>query len=306
MHVKDVPVKITQWIKARIDGIAGAPADLSSLVNMAGPVLVVLAVTILSFLCVDILYKAVTLKAGFGPAARTNQSGRAAPTGFAAQSAERYNVISERNLFLTTLQAIVDKNAAGGLEPREEYTAFDLKGTIAIDSNRGYAIVEEKGKGKQKLYRLGDMIGSAKLVRITRNTAVLKGAEKEFVMKVKEVAESSGPGRFGQGQASGIAISRQEVTQNLSDLKSIMSQAVVRPFFAGGVQQGFVVSNIVPGSLYQKLGLQNGDVVIDVNSKKLESADDILQLVNVMQTGGSVSVNLMRNGQNETINYSFH
>ena len=306
MHVKDVPVKITQWIKAKIDRIAGVPADMSALASMAGPVLIFLAITILSFLCVDILYKVVSLQAGFGTATGTNQSGRAAQPGLQAQPAERYNIIAERNLFLTTLQAIVDKNTAGGLLPSEEYTAFDLKGTIAIDPNLGYAIVEEKGKGKQKLYRLGDMIGSAKLVRITRNTVVLKGAEKEFIMKIKEVAEGSGPGRFGQGPGSGIAISRQEVTQSLGDLKSIMSQAVVRPFFAGGVQQGFVVSNIVPGSLYQKLGLQNGDVVIDVNSKKLESADDILQLVNVMQAGGSVSVNLLRNGQNETINYSFH
>lgn len=306
MHVKDIWVNTTQWIKARIDGIAGRPADLSALADMAKPVLIILAVTLLSFLCVDILYKAVSLRAGFGPAAPTNPSGRNAQAGLQAHPAERYNIIAERNLFLTTLQAIVDKNTAGGLLPSEEYTAFDLKGTIAIDTDLGYAVVEEKGKGKQKLYRLGDMIGSAKLVRITRNTAVLKSAEKEFVMKIKEVAEGSGPGRFGQGQGSGIAISKQEVTQSLGDLKSIMSQAVVRPFFAGGVQQGFVVSNIVPGSLYQKLGLQNGDVVIDVNSKKLESADDILQLVNVMQAGGSVSVNLLRNGQNETIHYSFH
>lgn len=305
MHVQDMWLNITQKIRAKIEGISRSTADLSALADTAKPVLIVLAVTLLSFLGVDILYKAASLQAGFSPAARANRSGPAASSALQAPSAQRYNIIVERNLFMTTLQAIVDKDTAG-LLPSEEYTAFDLKGMIAIDPNLGYAIVEEKGKGKQKLYRVGDRIGSAKLVRVTRNTAVLKDAEKEFVMKIKEVAEGSVPGRPGQGPAGGISISRQEVTQNLSDLKSIMSQAVVRPFFAGGVQQGFVVSNIVPGSLYQKLGLQNGDVVTDVNGKKLESADDILQLVNVMQSGGSVSVNLMRNGQNETINYSFH
>ena len=77
-------------------------------------------------------------------------------------------------------------------------------------------------------------------------------------------------------------------------------------FLVEGVQQGFVVSNIMPGSLYQKLGLKNGDVVTDVNNKKLESADDVLQMVEMMQSGGNVSVNLLRNGQNETLNYSFH
>ena len=209
---------------------------------------------------------------------------------------------------MTTLKAIVDKNAGEYFLPSEEYTAFDLKGTIAVDQSLGYAIVEEKGKGKQKLYRLGEMIGSARLIRITRNTAILKSGEKELVMKIKEVAEGPLMGRSPRpgGTESGIAISRQDVTQSLGDLKSIMSQAVVRPFLNEGVQQGFVVSNIVPGSLYQKLGLKNGDVVVDVNNKRLESADDILQLVNVMQAGGSVSVNLMRNGLNETINYSFH
>lgn len=92
----------------------------------------------------------------------------------------------------------------------------------------------------------------------------------------------------------------------MGDLESLMSQAVIRPYFVEGAQQGFIVSNIVPGSVYQKLGLQNGDVVVDVNNEKLDSPDDILQLMNVMQAGGSVSVNLMRNGKKETVNYSFN
>ncbi len=84
-----------------------------------------------------------------------------------------------------------------------------------------------------------------------------------------------------------------------------MSQAVVRPYMVDGAQQGFVISNIVPGSLYSRLGLQNGDVIVEVNNSRLEGADDVLQLVEVMQSGGSVTVGLTRNGQNQTLNYSF-
>jgi general secretion pathway protein C len=303
--MKDMWTNIIRLIKKRIDRITGIPADLTGLTDAAKPLLALLAVTILSFLLVDVFYKVVGLQIAYLPAAGKSQSAAVVSPGMQVQPVERYNIISERNLFQTTLKAIVDKNAGGSLLPSEEYTAFDLKGTIAVDQAMGYAIVEEKGKGKQKLYRIGEMIGSARLVRITRNTAVLKGGEKEFVMKIKEVAEGPLTGRSLR-PGSGVTVSKQEVTQGLSDLKSIMSQAVVRPFINEGVQQGFVVSNIVPGSLYQKLGLQNGDVVVDVNNKKLESADDILKLVNMMQTGGNISVNLMRNGQNETINYSFH
>ena len=297
---------IAQKIKQRFDRIRNSPSDLSMLAGSAMPLLIAVAITILSFLGADIFYKIISLQVGSRQAIGTRQTATVAAFSGKGNSLEHYNIITQRNLFSTTLKAIVDKSAGGNFLPSEEYTAFDLKGTIAVDQSMGYAIVEEKGKGKQKLYRIGEMIGSARLIRITRNTAVLRGGEKEFVMKIKEVVESPLTEQSSRADrtASGIALSKQDVTQSLGDLKSIMSQAVVRPFFVEGAQQGFIVSNIVPGSLYQRMGLQNGDVVVDVNNKKLNSADDILQMVNAMQAGGSISVNLMRKGQNETINYS--
>jgi len=287
-------------IKKRLEKLTSIPADPSMLTKAVQPFLIVVAITLLSFLVVDIFYNIVGLRMAYGKVVVKSHSTAVVSPWTQARSAESYHIITERNLFATTLKAIAGANAGGSLLPSEEYTAFDLKGTIAVDQSQGYAIVEEKGKGKQKLYRIGEMIGSARLVSITRNTAVLKNGDKDFVMKIKDNTVTSFTGRGNR-----IAISKQDVTQSLGDLKSIMSQAVVKPFLKDGVQQGFVVSNIVPGSLYQKLGLRNGDVIVDVNDKRLEGADDVLQLMNVMQAGGSVSVNLLRGGQNETINYSF-
>jgi general secretion pathway protein C len=105
---------------------------------------------------------------------------------------------------------------------------------------------------------------------------------------------------------SGMALSRAEVTEKLRDLKTIMGQAAVRPYFEDGTQEGFIISSIKPDSLYEKLGLQNGDVIIDVNSKRMQTADDMLQLVNIMQSGGSIDLSLKRKGKIETINYSFY
>lgn len=296
---------ITRKMQQGFRRISNIPAGLSLLPGAATILLIAVSITMVSFLGVDIFYKIVRLKVAGSPSVAIRQTATMAATAGQGRSIEYDHVIAKRNLFQTARQAIYDENAGGNLPPREEYTAFDLKGTMPINQAVGYAIVEEKGQGKQKLYRIGERIGQARLIRITRNTAVLKDGEKEFVMKIKESAEGPLSGRSPR-PGSGIAVNRQEVTQSLGDLKSIMSQAVVRPFLVEGVQQGFIVSSIVPGSLYQKLGLQNGDVVVDVNNKKLESADDILRLVNTMQAGGSVSVKLMRNGQNETINYSFN
>ena len=70
-----------------------------------------------------------------------------------------------------------------------------------------------------------------------------------------------------------------------------MNQAVVRPFFNEGVQDGYIVSNIAPNSLYEKMGLQNGDVIVDINNRHMQSADNLLQMVGLLQSGGSINLN---------------
>ena len=85
-----------------------------------------------------------------------------------------------------------------------------------------------------------------------------------------------------------------------------MNQAVVRPFFNEGVQDGYIVSNIAPNSLYEKMGLQNGDVIININNKPIQSAADLLHMVNLLQSGSRTALNVKRNGRIEAINYSIN
>jgi len=309
--LKNLRTSITHSIKKGFDHLLSTAANPALLFRALGPFLILFAITVISYLTVDIIYKIVwlTIPARSASAKSNAFTERAAQTA-GAKSASDYDIIAQRNLFLTTQKAIADKSAEGFFSTGEEYTAFDLKGTIAVDDDFGFVVVEEKSNGKQKLYRIGEMIGSSKLVRISRNAAILNSGGRELVMKTRETADASPitrPSRFGSSQApSGITMSRQDVTESPGNLKSIMSQAVVQPFLNAGVQEGYIISNIVPGSLYERVGLQNSDIIIDVNGKSFGKAVDLLQLVNLMQSGGNISVNLIRNGKNETINYSFH
>jgi len=42
-----------------------------------------------------------------------------------------------------------------------------------------------------------------------------------------------------------------------------------------------------------------------VNNKRMQNIDDLLELVNLMQAGQNIVLNLKRNGKDERINYSF-
>jgi len=288
-------------------------ANPAMLLPMLPAFLVFVAITILSFETVDLFYKIVSLSAVNQSTAIQNTASSKLSTDKASRGPlQNYSVITERNLFQSTLKLISDKQLGGGYlgASQEEVSSFDLKGTIAGGVSFGFIIVEERGKAKQRLYRLGDMIGQARLIKITRNTAIIKSDGREITLKIKETPEGSllsrQQGPQSRTPGSGMALNKGEITEKLRDLKTIMTQAAVRPYLEGGEQEGFIVSDIKPDSLYQKLGIQNGDIIIDVNGKHMQSADDIMQMVNVMQSGGDIALSIKRNGKAETINYSFY
>jgi general secretion pathway protein C len=306
---KSMWLKITQLIKEwfnRIKNISAIPAINITLLR---PFLILLAITILSYEAIDLFYKIISFPLTNQTAtSKNNISSSGTTDNFQHNQLEDYGIITERNLFLTTLKAVSDKQSEGGLfDSNQRITDFDLKGTVACNSSFGFIFIEERDTHKQKLYRLGDNIGSAKLIKITRNTAILRSEGRDITLKIKATLEGPLlPNSPDNATPRSMTLSKKTVNENLSDLKSIMSQAVVRPFLNEGVQEGLIISNIAPNSLYEKMGLQNGDIIIDINNKRMQSADNLLQTVNLMQSGSSIAVNVKRNGKIETINYSFN
>jgi general secretion pathway protein C len=278
-------------------------------INLLRSFLILLAITILSYETIDIFYKVISFSLIKQTATvKNNVPSTVIKDNSKPDQLQNYGIITERNLFLSTLKAISDKQSEGGLSDSDQkFMDIDLKGTVACNSSFGYIFIEERGSHKQKLYRIGDNIGSAKLIKITRNTATLRSEGREITLKVKSTIEGSLlPDSPNSGIPRSMTLSKKAVNENLNDLKSIMNQAVVRPFFNEGVQDGYIVSNIAPNSLYEKMGLQNGDVIININNKPIQSAADLLQMVNLMQSGSRTALNVRRNGRIEAINYSIN
>jgi general secretion pathway protein C len=302
-------LKITQLIKelfGRMRNVSTLPAiDI----NLLRSFLILLAITILSYETIDIFYKIISFSLIKQTATvKNNVPSTVIKDNSKPDQLQNYGIISERNLFLSTLKAISDKQSEGGLSDSDQkFMDIDLKGTVACNSSFGYIFIEERGSHKQKLYRIGDNIGSAKLIKITRNTATLRSEGREITLKVKSTIEGSLlPDSPNSGIPRSMTLSKKAVNENLNDLKSIMNQAVVRPFFNEGVQDGYIVSNIAPNSLYEKMGLQNGDIIININNKPIQSAADLLQMVNLLQSGSRTALNVKRNGRIEAINYSIN
>lgn len=306
---KFMRVNIEQTFKKWFDLARDFVAKPSINLGKARTFLILLAITILSYEAVDLFYKVISFSL-INTSSAVKNVGAANVTASAERSSrENYGIITERNLFLTTLKT-TSVEEGSFFASGEEVAEFDLKGTIAGGDSFGFVIIEERGSKKQRLYRLGDMIGSAKLINISRNTATIKSGGRDITLRIKATPEGPllNPSRAPRQSIvpPSMVMSRKEINENLRNLQGIMTDAQVRPYFEAGSQQGFIVSHIKPDSLYQKLGLQNGDIIIDVNNKRMQSADDVMKLINLMQSGEGIAVNLKRQGKVETINYSFH
>jgi general secretion pathway protein C len=296
-------LKITQLVKEWLSRIRNVRSLSAIDITLLRPFLILLAITLLSYETIDLFYKIISFSLTKQTAfVRSHVSSPVVTDNKKPASVEDYGIIIERNLFHSTLKAVKDKELEGGVFASEKVTDFDLKGTVVGNSSFGFIFIEERRSKKQKLYRLGDMIGSAKLIKITRNMAILRSGDREITLKVKVTIENK---LFPDSNSRNVTLSKERVIKKLANLSEIMKQAIVRPLMNKGGLEGFIISNIVYGSLYEKMGLRNGDIIIDINDKKIKGVSSLLQAVNLMQTGKNISLNIKRNNNQETINYTF-
>ncbi|MDQ6978555.1 MAG: type II secretion system protein N [Mariprofundaceae bacterium] len=99
------------------------------------------------------------------------------------------------------------------------------------------------------------------------------------------------------------SISRGEINRQTRNFSQLLSQARVVPHFSNGKADGFVISDIVPRSLFQQIGLRNGDIIRKVNQTVISSAAQAMQLYQSLQQASEIQLEVERAGQTQTINY---
>jgi general secretion pathway protein C len=286
---------------------------LSDLVSRRTVILVLMAVIL--YQATGIFYAVLTLQlfqVRPVPAAMGKALTAAIP---AREPADAYRIVSERNLFGTTTKAVTEKQTAAAAAAAPDVAlVIDLRGTVAGGPKYGFAVIEEKGTKKQRLVKAGDLVAGAKVIRVRRNAIDLLVNDQERTLKMAETKEgpivpSQGalppPGPPPAAPRGTTVISRSEVDAGLQDMGSLLRQAQIRPYFEAGVPNGFLISNIRPGSLYQKMGAVDGDIIQEVNGRPIRTADDVMSLLNTIKAGSTMSMTIKRGGSQQTLNYQF-
>lgn len=206
----------------------------------------------------------------------------------------------------------------GGLGASVPKTTLGLKliGTV-IDPLGIYklAAIEVKETKEQKLYKIQDTVLGAKVAMILRNRVILSRAGKMESLSAEfdeggaggKVAASSG--MIGEDVSklseSQYAVSKRYLDSQLASMSQLLTDVRAVPNLdKGGVTDGFKVFAIRKGSLFDKIGLQNNDVVKRINGIELDSAEKGLELFQALKNETAFNVDLMRKSQKTTMRFS--
>ena len=251
-----------------------------------------------------------------------------------------FAMIVERNIFGATEKAepLPVEEKVEQIETLEETTLqLSLLGTIAGDSDSARAIILDQKKKSQDIYRVGDSVQGAEIKQILRGKVVLRHGEKDEILTMVEGDDKphataktdrrGGRSRQTRGgrarsvpkppeeaaeqleearaeiEAETIPIAQDVLQSSMSNLNELMTQVRVRPYFRQGKPEGLIVSQIQPDSIFEKLGLMNGDIIASVNGKQMSNPEQAFQLYNNLKSGSQVSIEITRRGQKKMLSY---
>ncbi|MEA1901024.1 MAG: type II secretion system protein N [Thermodesulfobacteriota bacterium] len=223
------------------------------------------------------------------------------------KSLSYYSPIIERDLLKTK------KNSNKILKDKinlEELKHTDLKlrlwGTVTADDKQtAYAVIEELKAKKQNLYRVGDKIQDATVKMIFREKVVLSINGRDEILEIEELPINK---KTNKSVLKSNVVHERDIKSNrlqtenvFKEVNNLMSQANIKPYFEKGKIGGIFLTRIKPDSLFNKMGLKNGDIIKGVNGENIESVDDIQKFYKSLKASPDVRLQIKRKGKHKNI-----
>ena len=96
------------------------------------------------------------------------------------------------------------------------------------------------------------------------------------------------------------AMPRNLIDDQMRNPQGFLSQALIVPNNNGG----FLVREIRPGSVFEKLGLRVGDVIRGANGQALNSMEDVMKAYQQYGSNSQILLEILRNGRQENLLYT--
>jgi general secretion pathway protein C len=220
-------------------------------------------------------------------------------------------IILTRNLFnasvLAPTQPVIVEEPDENLEATK--LPLTLLGTVAAaDPSNAWATIEDLDDRKTLVVRVNDEVKSnAKVERIERRRVVLRenGKLRELALSDEDSTiaarpkravtrsrtpttsrrRSSARNRSASAQRirklaeNRYEVPREELEKTMRNPTALFSQAQIQPRYDGGEMVGMQINAIKPGSLFEEIGINSGDVITELNGISINSPEESARIL---------------------------
>lgn len=216
-----------------------------------------------------------------------------------------YSDIVKRNIFGPIAVAPVTAVKPPETKPVSKLP-LTLIGTYVSDTTSSYAIIENSKSKEQDVFSTGERIfDEADVVKILSDRVEInRGGEIETLLLDDLPSKvQTGPGGVASVGENEFVIEGAELDKALENLPLLLQQARAVPYFKDGQSVGLRLFAIRPDSLYSKIGLRNGDILMSINGKSLADLSEAIKLFETMKQERSFTLVLERNRETSEFRY---
>lgn len=196
--------------------------------------------------------------------------------------------------------------------------AITLKGimTFSVNDGKNRAIIEENKTGAEKIYRVGDTIEDAQLLRIFSNKVVFirsNGQQEVLYLREKDaLADPSYTSVHGwsdvveQMSENHFVVNPNAFILRVQNLGQFIDMLDLTTVYRKGESAGCRIGNLEENSLGNALGLQVGDIILSVNNIPATTTSHRFKIYKTLVSASgpaTIKVYLKRNNRNFTIEY---
>lgn len=287
--------------------------------NVLNAFLFVMIFPVLAFLTRDYLTYA------YANSDITAQSGAASHAPAAAPGIGAYAPVVEGALFPSLQRefkpiAVAD-DMLSDVEASGALNSMRLIGTFT--GARSFAVIGKTGEEGEKTFRVGEAVYGAGVLReVRRDSAVISSGTSDFTLAMpkenaapEQVAGRADPADYQAAKSivwrpaesvrktgdNAFAIDQKAVLYALDNLGEVLTDARLKPV-AGGAD-GFIIDEVVPGGIFDAIGLRNGDTLKRVNNFDVTSPEKAVQVLMGLRGESRIEVDIVRAGKKIKLQY---
>lgn len=190
------------------------------------------------------------------------------------------------------------------VEPIYKLDTLILKAIYANPSGAFIAVEDAK---KVVLISIGEDFKGYKLIEVHADRAIFKKSSKRYELKFKEDKKNDSliskvePEIIADDSA--VFIKRKEIKHYSKNFDAIWKNIKIKEIIKDKRLKGFEVTWVKKKSMFEKLGLIKGDIIVGVNGKTLKSVSQVFKLYNNIEKLDSLRLKIMRNNEEKELEY---